>query len=915
MPTAGHTLRIDGRAGALDVVSYRATEALSELSRVDAKVVVDPGEALEPLLGARAELVIDGAPPRAIALVITRIGPSTERTRDGRAVARARLAPALWLLSRGSDTRVFQDRPVPNIIEAVLAERRITARFELARQHPSRAYAVQYEESDYAFLARLAAEEGLYFYFDDAPSGAVVFADATAAYARLPTRDDGPLHYLEQGGLQHGGETVGAFATDRSIRPGRVVRSDYDPLRPAFAVRARADARDAAPVEAALEVYDPRTEYDAPSLDRQSAEGRVAAERSRAAVSRGESACRGVAPGRRFTLDGHPDARENGEHVVVRARHEGFSPRLVAEGTAERRTFACTFESVRAGVLYRPPPKRRPPTQVIESAVVVGPEGEDIHTDELGRVKVQFHWDRKGTGDDRSSCWLRVLTPWAGSGWGVQCIPRVGMEVIVSFLGGDPDRPVVLGALANETHPPPFVLPKERTRTGLRTRSSPPAPTGGSDGYNELSFDDARGRERVVVRAERDLVESAENDHSIKVGGHQRTIVLGEASLDVATDRSERVRGRSTLEVGGERAISVAADSRTIVGGGAVTTIAGPLAERIGAGVQRAVGGGSVTTIGGDREERVDGSASTEIARDAGLHVGGHASITVGGEEDADGGDASVDAERDVAVTSGGSVKVTAAKAITLEVAGASLSIDADVVRIRVGDTSITLNAEAIALAARALKLTATDTIEIARDESVIVLDDAVRIAADDVALHAHAATLELGGDASLRGDRVRLGSGHGQGPEVNPDEPPAKDPKETELRMVLRDRDGAPLANKAYTLTVDGKALPSKRTAGDGSIVETVPAGAVAGMIVVTVDESHTLRIPLAFQRLPSIDTVAGVKARLRNLGYFRGPVDDALDRETREAVRRFQERQRIEASGSIDSATRARVRELAGA
>lgn len=915
---SGFALHVDGVSREeMELVSYRASEALSELWRVDVVVATSlDRSSLDALLGARAALVLEGRSMSGLVASVSATDDRLERVTamDAHRVACLRIVPRLWLLSRGRDSRVFQELAVPTILRQVLDERRVASRFELDLPHYARAYAVQYDESDFDFVSRLAAEEGLYFRFDepgldgDAP---VVFSDSAERYA--PIAGARSLAFREARGLDHATETVRSFSSTRRVRPGRVVRSDYDPLRPRLAVTARADAVSPATLESSVEIYDPRTEFDAQGVDRQSARARVDAERSRAATARGTTSSTRLAPGRRFLLEGHPDARENAGHVVVRARHEGFVPRLAGSRADSEETFRCRFESVRADVLYRPPPRLRPPTQVVETAVVVGPEGEEIFTDPLGRVKVQFHWDRQGKGDERSSCFVRVLTPWAGEGWGVQCVPRVGMEVLVSFLGGDPDRPVILGALVNETHPPPFVLPAERTRTGIRTRSSPRG-----QGFNELAFEDALGAERVSIRAERDLETSAENDRVAKTGRDERIHVRRDREIDVGGHLRRSVKEGAADRIGGDLEVRVDGDARTVVAGTEARTVAGARIDAVGAGSSVAIAGGSVETIGGDADRTVDGNALAEIGLDLRAHVGGHLAASVGTEGDAphalESGDVTLRAKRDVRVEGGAAMNLIAARGFSVRVGEASITLDEGSVRIAVGEASITLTEDAIAILAKTVNAAAKESLVLARQKTRLVLDGALRAVSGEVRLDARDATLELGTRARLASGQIELRSGGGGDASTEDEEVPKPTDEEVELRLVLADPEGRPYAARPYVLTVDGRARPPARTGGDGSIVETIPKGATTGSITLDVDDDSDLVVPLDFSSEPPIETTAGVKARLAHLGYYAGPIDGAIDRAMHDALRRFQARQELEITGRIDGPTRARVEELAG-
>jgi uncharacterized protein involved in type VI secretion and phage assembly len=251
--------------------------------------------------------------------------------------------------------------------------------------------------------------------------------------------------------------------------------------------------------------------------------------RRRAAVADGRSGCPDLAPGHRFTLRDHPASHLDRDYAVIAVEHRGEAhpEQSGSSWTIYQNSFSC----VPAEQTYVPPRPKRKSVQVALTATVVGPPGEEIHVDPMGQIKVQFHWDRAGKFDDKSSCWIRTMQPWGGAGWGVQFIPRVGMEVVVIFEGGDPDKPIVLGSIYNGTHPSPFVLPQDKTRSGWRTQSSP-----GGKGFNELSFEDAASAEQIYMHAQRDHDEVVERDHTAKIGNDERISVKRERTLTVGGD-------------------------------------------------------------------------------------------------------------------------------------------------------------------------------------------------------------------------------------------------------------------------------------------------------------------------------------------------------------------------------------------
>jgi type VI secretion system secreted protein VgrG len=309
------------------------------------------------------------------------------------------------------------------------------------------------------------------------------------------------------------GREIISFGLQRSIKPSSVHLRDYDFRRPNLVLSERVGLQASGPPP--LEVYQHHADYDTPDVTPDRARVFLEQAQRRAVVGSGESWVRELAPGRRFDLSAEFSPGIEGAYAVTRVVHEGHTPEL--SGRPAERAYRNRFECAPATALLRPRAPARKPRQVLETAVVTGPAGHEVHTDEHARVKVQFHWDLHGQRNEKSSAWLRVAQSWAGASFGSQFAPRVGMEVLVGFLGGDTDCPVVLGCLYNATHPPPFPLPADKLKSGLRTQSSP-----GAGGANELSFDDRAGEERICLFAERNLEEVVQHDHSTMVGHDQQ---------------------------------------------------------------------------------------------------------------------------------------------------------------------------------------------------------------------------------------------------------------------------------------------------------------------------------------------------------------------------------------------------------
>lgn len=329
------------------------------------------------------------------------------------------------------------------------------------------------------------------------------------------------------------------------------------------------------PIQGTMEVYEHHSPFLFPTwqVARDEATLLLRQQRRRASLARGEGGCHDFSAGHTFELHGHP-AKLDGGWTLIAVEHEGQTA-----DAHDVRQYSNRFECVPSTVLYPPKRPARTSIQAALTATVVGAPGEEIFTDERGRIKVQFHWDREGRFDAASSCWVRVVHPWAGAGWGHQFIPRVGMEVLVVFDGGDPDKPIVTGTVFNATHPCPFPFPQEKTRSGIRTQSSP-----GGDGFNELSFQDRSGQEEIYVHAHRDLREDIGSDRFTRIGvndservGNNRSLYVGSTLLEeVDGDRHEVTKGARYDFVKGRRVESVKGDSTLKVQGNVSVEVGAP---------------------------------------------------------------------------------------------------------------------------------------------------------------------------------------------------------------------------------------------------------------------------------------------------------------------------------------------------
>ncbi len=505
------------------------------------------------------------------------------------------LRPWLWMLTRCSDCRIFQDQSTPQILQAVFAAHpQADFRFELTGSYLPRPYCVQYRETDYQFVARLMEQDGLHYFFahQDGRQQLVV-ADSAAAHQPVPGYAQ--VDFLEpdpQPGWQR--EGLQSWICSAEIQSTRQVLRAHDFEKPRADLQVEGEA--ASPIH--HEPVQPLERYDYPGDYRERAEGerlaRIRAEALRAQQQTfaGAGNAAGLSPGARFRLQSHPRSDQNQDYLVTAAEYRlqeaGLEPGERAEAW-----LSLKLSAIPATQEYRPPSQTaRPLIQGPQTAIVTGPPGDEIHVDRYGRVKVRFHWDRSGRDDQDSSCWIRVAHPWAGQNWGLVAIPRVGQEVVVEFLEGDPDRPLITGSVYNADQMPPYELPQYMTQSGIRSRSSP---GGNGSNYNEIRFEDRRGAEELRLHAERDQllqtrrdrVESVGNeshltvgqdlreqlggDHHLRIGGDQRVELGGSHSLRVGQDWLGQVGLRLALEAGQE--IHLKAGSKLVLEAGAQLTL------------------------------------------------------------------------------------------------------------------------------------------------------------------------------------------------------------------------------------------------------------------------------------------------------------------------------------------------------
>lgn len=443
----------------------------------------------------------------------------------------------------------FQQQDIESIIQRLLDDNRVTdTSFLLGLAHPEREFCVQYGETDYEFLCRLLSEEGIFFYEEHAREGTnqlLIFADK-AFY--LPEAFTIPFHPQPRPTAT---ACISQFSHCAQIRPAYVVSKDYTFKFPDWPGRFRHDADELNGQRNQYEVMDYPGRFKDEQHGKDFTRYQLEGWRNDTEIAAGNSNSAKIWPGTRFTLTDHPADDLNRDWQVVASELHGEQPQAVPGSNASGTTLTNAFQAIPANKTWRPTPLPKPKVDGPQPAVVTGPEGEEIFCDEYGRVRVKFLWDRYHAADQDSSCWIQVSQPWAGAGFGHLAIPRVGQEVIVDFLNGDPDQPIIMGRAYNFNNYTPGSLPGTKTQMTIRSQ------TYKGEGFNELRFEDAAGREEVYVHAEKDMNHVINNDRTSLTKRHSVDKVQGNSAVLVDENQVMQIAGTQNTSIGGDYVLSV----------------------------------------------------------------------------------------------------------------------------------------------------------------------------------------------------------------------------------------------------------------------------------------------------------------------------------------------------------------------
>ncbi|WP_088281373.1 type VI secretion system Vgr family protein [Ideonella sp. A 288] len=698
----------------LRFASMSHTAGLSTLEEMRLQMISPESDiTAEKLLGQSVNVAIelrDGV-KRHINGYVTRFGFGRHQGRYSGYEATVR--PWLWFLTRTADCRIFQEQTVQEIVETVFADHAAVAKFEfkLNRQYRKRVYCVQYRETDFNFVARLLEDEGIYWYFEHTDGDhRLILVDSIAAHTTVKGYDTLP-YYANAGQVPPDTEYISGWNFSRSVETGKASMTSYDFERPSTKLYVEAMLQRQHD-QADHEQFDFQGDYTQKADGQQLSDNRIDELQSRHEQLSGSTNAHGMTVGHLFTLEGHPRDDQNAEYLCTQTS-------IVAQANAEESgnaagDFQCSFGAMPSSQTFRP--MRRTPKPFVQgpqTAVVVGPSGEEIFTDKYSRVKVQFHWDRLGGNDEKSSCWVRVSSPWAGKSFGFIQIPRMGQEVVVDFLEGDPDQPLITGRVYNAEQMPPWELPANATQSGVLSRSS----KGGSySNANALRFEDKKGSEQVWLHAEKnqdievendethwvghdrtktidhdetvhvkhDRTETVDNDETITIHHDRKERVDNNEKISIGVNRAEDVGANETIEIGANRSISVGASESATVAlqrthtVGVNETIAIGAAQEITVGAAQivAVGAAQSITVGANQSTSVGANQSNSVGAQQTINVGGNRTLTIGGAQSA-----TISKGRSASVGDDDSVKI-----------GKNLVLDAgDSITIKTGSASITM--------------------------------------------------------------------------------------------------------------------------------------------------------------------------------------------------------------------------------
>lgn len=611
---------------------------------------------------------------------------------------KAEVVPWFWFLSKRTDCRVFQNQTVQEIVEFIFNELGFPDYvFALVEKHPKLEYCVQYNESDLDFISRLLEQEGIYYFFEHQPDKNILhLSDDASHYSDLATSQ------IEHSSGAREAHYIKLWQHLYQYCSGAYAQTDFDFEKFNQSLLTETSAA----IKLKNNASFPRFEF--PGSYRESEQGRAL---TKLRMQQEEMTYEWVTAasnvhtlevGKKFTLKSDENAADhNKNYLITEIRHTAYNPSYL-ESESQESPYSNQFVCIPSSITYRPASVTpKPRIDGVQTAVVVGKSGDEIYTDKYGRIKLQFHWDRYGPKDETSSCWVRVATQWAGNKWGSVTIPRVGQEVVVTFINGDPDQPLVIGSVYNSAHMPPYPLPDNKSMMGMKSRSS----KGGDGGtYNELVIDDKKGSEEFRINAQKnynmkvgkDSSTHVVNDHTGKVDGNSSTTVQGNTTHSTVGDDS--------FSVNGNRTASVKGNQESTIQGNSTATVVGNQDKSVNGNTTFTVGGNDTVSVSAKQEVSIGANQSVTVGANQETVVGANHSIQVGGKQEVSA------MAQDVSITTNATLSAlqisqTGQAQITLSVGGSSISMTPASITLSMGASSVTISPAGVMVSGPIVKL------------------------------------------------------------------------------------------------------------------------------------------------------------------------------------------------------------------
>lgn len=687
---------------------FSGQESLSQLSVFELDLLSkDPEIKFEDIIGKRVTLrvTLSEDKNRYFNGFISRFLQTGAQT--GMPNYRATMVPWLWFLTKTTDCRIFQNKTVPDIIQQICKEYGFTdIKTKLQATYEPRDYCVQYRESDYNFVSRLMEQYGiLYFFEHEKEKHTLVLTDNPDAHQPCPEQPT--AKWNPQGSKSMTEDVVTTLEVEKIFRPGKYALTDYNFETPSTSLLSEIETTIAVGGNTKYEVYDYPGEYEKKDQGKTLVKVRMEEQEVKHLYVTGTSSCRAFATGFRFDFEDYSRADLNQAYVLTTVSHtatvgDTYTTGKTGDGSeAYTNAFICMPHTVP----FRPPQiTPKPIIQGPQTAVIVGPSGEEIYVDKYGRVKAQFHWDREGKFDEHSSCWMRVSQVHAGKSFGGIDTPRIGEEVIIAFLEGDADRPLIVGRVYNAKNMPPNGLPGAGMISGLKSNSTP-----GGDGNNCIMLDDTKGNELYNMNAQFNCTENVGNnrttsigvDESLSVGNNRTKKVKVDQSEDIGSNKkihvgathTEVVDGDKTMTIGGNHSETISGNETITVKTASAHTIILARALSVGAGYQVTVGGAMNESIVGLKAEEIGGLKSVTVIGNSSENTKANKSVDATGNiSEKAGKDIAMNAGKNIASSAGDNITETAGKDVTIK-AGKNLLIDAgDKITIQTGKAMIQMS-------------------------------------------------------------------------------------------------------------------------------------------------------------------------------------------------------------------------------